>query len=216
MTLEQLIAGFRTVATASVADAVDKVAGRTGFLPAAFKPRINEAKIVGPAVTVLEGPTEEFLPPQHALDAIDEADAGSVIVISTNGTTDVALWGGLMTAGAIANKHEAAVLDGGVRDLVEIKRDFDFPVFSRCVSPGTTLGRIKTLASNVEVAMGDVIVRPGDIIVGDIDGIVCIPRDHAPEILAMAKEIDEREAEQAKLIIASGSLREGLAKYGRI
>ena len=91
MTLEQLIAGFRTVATASVADAVDKVAGRTGFLPAAFKPRINEAKIVGPAVTVLEGPTEEFLPPQHALDAIDEADAGSVIVISTNGTTDVAL-----------------------------------------------------------------------------------------------------------------------------
>ncbi|WP_176248306.1 MULTISPECIES: RraA family protein [unclassified Sulfitobacter] len=216
MTLEQLIAGFRTVATASVADAVDKVAGRTGFLPAAFKPRINEAKIVGPAVTVLEGPTEEFLPPQHALDAIDEADAGSVIVISTNGTTDVALWGGLMTAGAIANKHEAAVLDGGLRDLVEIKRDFDFPVFSRCVSPGTTLGRIKTLASNVEVAMGDVIVRPGDIIVGDIDGIVCIPRDHAPEILAMAKEIDEREAEQAKLIIASGSLREGLAKYGRI
>lgn len=216
MTLEQLIAGFRTVATASVADAVDKVAGRTGFLPAAFKPRINEAKIVGPAVTVLEGPTEEFLPPQHALDAIDEADAGSVIVISTNGTTDVALWGGLMTAGAIANKHEAAVLDGGLRDLVEIKRDFDFPVFSRCVSPGTTLGRIKTLASNVEVAMGDVIVRPGDIIVGDIDGIVYIPRDHAPEILAMAKEIDEREAEQAKLIIASGSLREGLAKYGRI
>ena len=117
---------------------------------------------------------------------------------------------------AIANKREAAVLDGGLRDLVEIKRDFDFPVFSRCVSPGTTLGRIKTLASNVEVAMGDVIVRPGDIIVGDIDGIVCIPRDHAPEILAMAKEIDEREAEQAKLIIASGSLREGLAKYGRI
>jgi len=216
MTLEELIAGFRDVATASAADAVDKIAGRTGFLPAAFKPRINENKIVGPAVTVLEGPTDEFLPPQHALDAIDDADAGSIIVISTNGTTDVALWGGLMTAGAIANKHEAAILDGGLRDLVEIKRDFDFPVYSRCVSPGTTLGRIKTIASNVEVAMGDVIVHPGDIMVGDIDGIVCVPREHAEEILAMAKEIDEREAEQAKLILESGSLKEGLAKYGRI
>ena len=216
MNLNELINEFRNVATASVADAVDKVSGRTGFLPEAFKPRINDKKIVGPAVTVLEGPTDEFVPPQHALDAIDEADAGSVIVISTNGTTNVALWGGLMTAGAIANKHEAAVLDGGVRDLVEIKRDFDFPVYSRCVSPGTTLGRIKTLASNVEVSLGGVIVHPGDIIVGDVDGVVVVPKDDAEEVLAFAKEIDAREAEQAKLILESGSLREGLEKYGRI
>ncbi len=216
MNLNELINEFRNVATASVADAVDKVSGRTGFLPEAFKPRINDKKIVGPAVTVLEGPTDEFVPPQHALDAIDEANAGSVIVISTNGTTDVALWGGLMTAGAIANKHEAAVLDGGVRDLVEIKRDFDFPVYSRCVSPGTTLGRIKTLASNVEVSLGGVIVHPGDIIVGDVDGVVVVPKDDAEEVLAFAKEIDAREAEQAKLILESGSLREGLEKYGRI
>lgn len=216
MTTEELVAGFREVATASVADAVDKIAGRTGYLPASIKPRINDKKIVGPAVTILEGPTEEFLPPQHALDAIDESEAGSVIVISTNGTTDVALWGGLMTAGAVANKHEGALLDGGVRDLVEIKRDYDFPVYSRCVSPGTTLGRIKTIASNIEIAMGDVIVRPGDIIVADVDGAVSVPREHAAEILDMSREIDAREAEQARLIIESGSLREGLAKYGRI
>ncbi len=216
MDTKELVAGFRQVATASVADAVDKVAGRTGFLPAAIKPRINENKIAGPAVTVQEGPTEEVLPPQHALDAIDESEAGSVIVISTNGTTDVAVWGGLMTAGAVANKHEAAVLDGGLRDIVEIKRDYDFPVYSRCVSPGTTLGRIKTLAANVEVAMGEVIVRPGDIIVGDVDGVVSVPREPAEAVLEMAREIDAREAEQARLIIESGSLREGLAKYGRI
>ena len=216
MDIKELVAGFREVATASVADAVDKVAGRTGFLPESIKPRINEKKIVGPAVTVLEGPSAEFVPPQHALDAIDEAEAGSVIVISTNGQAEVALWGGLMAAGAVANKHEAAVLDGGVRDIVEIKRDFDFPVFSRVVSPGTTLGRIKTIASNVEVAMGTVIVNPGDIIVGDVDGVVCVPREHAEEVLEMSRDIDAREAEQARLIIESGSLREGLAKYGRI
>lgn len=216
MKTQELVAGFRDVATASVADAVDKIAGRTGFLPASVKPRINENKIVGPAVTILEGPTDEFLPPQHALDAIDESEAGSIIVISTNDTTDVALWGGLMTAGAVANKHEGAVLDGGVRDLVEIKRDYDFPVYSRCVSPGTTLGRIRTVASNVEIAIGEVIVHPGDIIVGDIDGVVAVPREHAEAVLEMAREIDAREAEQARLIIESGSLRDGLAKYGRI
>ncbi|NQZ32387.1 MAG: RraA family protein [Oceanospirillaceae bacterium] len=216
MELKELIKGFRTVATASVADAVDKISGQTGFLPEHFKPRINDQKIVGPAVTISEGPTSEFLPPQHALDAIDEAAEGSVIVISTNGTTDVALWGGLMTAGAVANKLEAAVLDGGVRDLVEIKRDFDFPVYSRCVNPGTTLGRIKTLSANEEVSMGGVLVNPGDILVGDIDGIVVVPKGIAEQVLAMSIEIDQREAEQARLIIASGSLREGLAKYGRI
>lgn len=216
MDIKELVAGFREVATASAADAVEKVAGKIGYLPASIKPRINEKKIVGPAVTVLEGPTEEFLPPQHALDVIDESEAGSIIVISTNGTTDVALWGGLMTAGAVANKHEAAVLDGGVRDLVEIKRDFDFPVFSRTVCPGTTIGHIKTIAANVEVAMGEVIVRPGDILIGDIDGVVCVPREHAKEVLEMSRDIDAREAEQARLIIESGSLREGLAKYGRI
>jgi len=216
MKTKELVAGFREVATASVADAVDKITGKTGFLPESIKPRINENKIVGPAVTVLEGPSQQFVPPEHALNAIDEADEGSVIVISTNGQAEVALWGGLMAAGAVANKLEAAVLDGGVRDLVEIKRDYDFPVYSRTVSPGTTLGRIKTIAANVEVAMGDVIVNPGDIIVGDVDGIVCVPRQHAEAVLEMSRDIDAREAEQARLIIESGSLREGLAKYGRI
>ncbi len=216
MTLADLIAGFRGTAIASVADAVDKVAGRPGFLNHQIRPRINEHKIVGPAVTVLEGPTDEELPPQHALDMIDASDPGSVIVISTNQSVDVAVWGGLMTAGAVANKHEAAVLDAGVRDIVEIRRDYDFPVYSRTVCPGTTVGHAKTLAANVEVDMGGVIVHPGDIMVGDIDGVVCVPRAHAEEVLKMAQEIDEREAEQAKLIIESRSLKEGLAKYGRI
>ncbi|MAY85521.1 MAG: dimethylmenaquinone methyltransferase [Pseudooceanicola sp.] len=216
MTLQDLIEGFRGTAIASVADAVDKVAGRPGFLNHEIRPRINETKIVGPAVTVLEGPTDEAVPPQHALDIIDASDPGSVIVISTNGSVDVAVWGGLMTAGAVANKHEAAVLDAGVRDIVEIRRDYDFPVYSRTVCPGTTVGHAKTLAANVEVDMGGVIVHPGDLIVGDIDGVVCVPIAHAEEVLKMAQEIDDREAEQAKLIIESGSLKEGLAKYGRI
>ncbi len=78
MELSELIHAFSQVATASVADAVDKITSRRGYMDSTIKPRINDRKVVGPAVTILEGPTSEFLPPQHALDAIDESPAGSV------------------------------------------------------------------------------------------------------------------------------------------
>jgi 4-hydroxy-4-methyl-2-oxoglutarate aldolase len=215
--MTDLIEGFRTVAVASVADAVDKVCGKRGYMDATIKPRINDKRVVGPAATVLEAATDEFVPPQHALDLIDEAPRGSVIVISiAGGEPNVAVWGGLMTAGAVANDHAGAILDGGVRDLGEIRRDYDFPVYARDVSPGTTLGRFKTVASQVPVEVGGVVVHPGDLIVADIDGVVVVPKDQAAEVLAMSQEIDARELEQARLIIAERSLRKGLAKYGRI
>jgi len=217
MDMNTLIDEFNKVAVASVADAVDKVCGRRGYMAACIKPRINDQRICGPAATVLEAATDEFVPPQHALDLIDEAPRGSVIVISIEGgEPDVAVWGGLMTAGAVANGHAGAVLDGGVRDLVEIRRDYGFPVYARDVSPGTTLGRYKTVASQVPVRVGGIMVHPGDLIVGDVDGVVVVPRAMANEVLKMAQEIDARELEQAKLIIAEKSLRKGLAKYGRI
>lgn len=71
MNLQELIAGFRTVAIASIADSVDKVAGRRGYLDHEIRPRINDRRVVGPAVTVLEGPQPNAGPPQHALDLID-------------------------------------------------------------------------------------------------------------------------------------------------
>lgn len=215
--MQDIIEGFKAVAVASVADAVDKVCGKRGYMDATIKPRINDKRVVGPAATVLETATDEFVPPQHALDLIDEVPRGSVIVISIDGgEPNVAVWGGLMTAGAVANQHAGAVLDGAVRDLSEIRSDYDFPVFARDVSPGTTLGRFKTVASQVPVQVGGVVVHPGDIIVADIDGVVVVPQAKAAEVLAMSVEIDARELEQAKLIIAEKSLRKGLAKYGRI
>ena len=216
MNLNELVNGFAAVATASVADAVDKICGKRGYMDHEIKPRINEKRVVGPAVTVLEGPTDEFVPPQHALDLIDESDPGSVMVIAIGGEADVAVWGGLMTAGAFANGLAGAVLDGGVRDIAEIRRDYDFPVLARAVSPGTTLGRHKTIASNVTVTCGGIEVNPGDIIVADIDGVVVVPRASAEAVLVMSQEIDKRELEQARLIVELKSLRGGLAKYGRI
>lgn len=215
---ESIIEGYRAIfSTASIADACDLVLGKTMFLPFDIKNRVNEKKIVGPAVTIVEEATYEKVPPQHALDAIDESEAGSVIVISGCPELEtVAVWGGLMTAGAVANKHAGAVLNGGVRDLAEIRRDYDFPVYAKTVTPGTTLGRFRTVAANKPVKIGEVVIYPGDLIIGDVDGVVCVPQKYVEEVLAAAKSIDERELEQAKLIIASKSLREGLAKYGRI
>ncbi|MGD2271780.1 MAG: RraA family protein [Desulfobacterales bacterium] len=216
MTTKDIIAGFMKVATASVADAVEQVTGKRGYMDHSIKPRINDKKIVGPAVTVQEGPTDEALPPQHALEAIDESPEGSVIVIGIDAETDVAVWGGLMTAGAEANNLAGAVLDGGVRDVTEIRRDSGFQIFARSVSPGTTVGRFKTLSANEPIVCGSITVHPGDMIVADLDGVVAVRQAHITEVLEKATEIELREAEQAKLIRETKSLREGLAKYKRI
>lgn len=207
---------FKTVSTASVADALEQVAGQRGYMHHAIKPRINDAKVVGPAVTVLEGPTDEKVPPQHALDLIDDSPEGSVMVIGIDGEADVAVWGGLMTAGAHVNGFAGAVLDGGVRDVTEIRRDYDFPVYARSVSPGTTVGRYRTLDANVPVTCGDVLVHPGDLVVADVDGVVVVPQAHVDAVLALALEIEQKEAEQARFIRETKSLRQGLAKYQRI
>lgn len=215
--MNELIEAFNQVAVASVADAVDKVCGRRGYMASDIKPRINDRRICGPAATVLEAATDDVVPPQHALDLIDEAAPGSVIVVAIEGgVSDVAVWGGLMTAGAAANGHAGAVLDGAVRDLTEIRRDYGFPVYARDVSPGTTLGRYRTVASQVPVRVGGIMVHPGDIVVGDVDGVVVVPQAQAAEVLKLAQEIDARELEQARLIVAERSLRKGLARYGRI
>jgi regulator of RNase E activity RraA len=216
MTVKELVEGFRNVATASVADAVDMIVGKRGYMDYSIKPRINGKKVVGPAVTILEGSTEEVLPPTHALDAIDESPEGSVIVIGINGEPNVAVWGGLMTAGAVVNGLAGAILDGGVRDIIEIRRDYDFQIFSRSVSPATTLGRFKTLSSNEPVECGGILVNPGDLIVADLDGVVAVPKEHVHAVLEKAIEIEVREAEQAKLVRETKSLRKGLEKYKRI
>lgn len=209
-----VIEAYRPIAVASVADALWEhgVAGHMGH---EIKP-IFPAKIVGQAVTVKEEPTDESVPPTHALELIDRAPAGSVIVIAIDGYRDVATWGGLMTAGAVANEMEAAVLDGGVRDVEEIERDFNFPVFARSVSPATTVGRFKTVAANEPISVGGVTVEPGDLIVGDRDGVVVVPIRLVDAVLETAQDIEAREREQTRLIREAGSLLKGLEKYKRI
>lgn len=208
------IQAYRSITTASVADALWEQ-GVSGHMTHEIKP-IFPVKLVGPAVTVLEEPTTERQPPTHALELIDNCEPGSVIVISINAFRDVAIWGGIMTAGAAANGLEGAVLDGGVRDVEEIQRDYHFPVFSRSIIPSTTVGRFKSVASNVPVKVGGVTVSPGDLLVGDRDGVVVVPAGMIEKVLKVALDIEKREQEQTKLIREAKSLIKGLEKYKRI
>ena len=215
---KDVIDRFSIIATASISDACNNVVGRRCFMDHEIKPRINEKKVVGPAVTIQEGPSNgEVCPPTHALDAIEDCSPGDVIVIAlSNSDRDVAVWGGIMTAGAYVGKMAGAVLDAGLRDIAEIRRDYDFPVFSRSISPATTLGRYKTYASRVPVVCGGVPVNNGDLIVADVDGVVCVPAEHVEAVLEASEEIEKKELEQAKLIRETGSLKKGLEKYNRI
>lgn len=208
---------FRKIATASISDAIQQITGERTYMNYQIKPRINDQKIVGPAVTVYEIPTQENVPPTHALEAIDTSPEGSIIVIGIEGSApDVAVWGGIMTAGAVARKLAGAVLDAGVRDISEIKRDFSFPIFSRSISIGTTVGKYKTEAINIPIKCGDVTVYPGDLVVADEDGVVVVPQKHIKEVLTMAQEIELKEAEQTKYIRETKSIIKGIEKYNRI
>lgn len=210
----ETIQAFSAIATASVSDALQSL-GVHGYVSSEIQ-RITGTKIVGPAVTVKEGPTTETVPPQHALEAIDASESGSVIVIDNDGEANVAAWGGLMTAGAVANGLAGVVLNTGVRDVEEITRDFGFTVFARATSPATTVGRFKTLSSGEPVQIGGVTVKQGDLVVGDRDGIVVVPQHLVKQTLELAQEIEQREREQTQLILESGSLAVGLAKYNRV
>lgn len=210
----ETVDAFRGITTASIADAMQE-RGHHGYMSSAIG-RVTGEKLVGPAVTVREVPTSERMPPTHALEAIDSAAAGSVVVIDCGGESEVAVWGGLMTAGAVANGLAGAVLDAGMRDVEEIQRDFSFTVFARSTIAATTLGRFKTVATGEPVRCGGVTVHAGDLVVGDGDGVVVVPRALVPDVLADAQSIEEREREQTRLILDSGSLAAGLAKYNRI
>lgn len=211
----ETIEAFAAMTTASVSDALQGL-GHHGYVSSQIR-RLAGGTLVGPAVTVKEGPATEAVPPQHALEAIDAAATGSVMVIDLGGELNVSAWGGLMTAGSVANGIAGVVLDTCARDITEIQRDFPgFAVFARGTSPATTVGRFKTISSGEPVELAGVTVRQDDLIVADGDGVVVVPREHVEATLQAAQEIEDREREQTKLILESGSLATGLAKYQRI
>ena len=165
---DPLLAGFARSTVASVADAVDQVVGKRGYLSHDMRPHVAGA-FVGRAATALVKPAapEQATPAlavKHSVEMIDGANPGDVGVIVMEGSLDVAAIGGLMGTAAKARGMAGMVLDGAVRDLAEL-RALDLPVYARAVSPATAVSRYASVAKDVPVECAGVTVSPGDIIV---------------------------------------------------
>ncbi|HVL57087.1 MAG TPA: RraA family protein [Burkholderiaceae bacterium] len=165
------------------------VAGRRGTLHGRIAPLNPSMKVAGPALTVEVRPGDNLM--FHAALAI--ANPGDVIVVDGRGDLSCALCGALMAAQARAMGLAGFVVDAAVRDTDEL-RGGEFPIFAAGANP---CGPTKGVGGRVNwpIAVGGVSVEPGDLIVGDADGVVAIPRERVDEVLELAerKVVAERE-----------------------
>jgi len=216
---DPLLEGFQKVAMASVSDAVDTVVGEGGFMSYDMRP-IVEGRFAGRALTALVKPAPpERATPQlavkHSVEIIDSAEPGEVGVIVVEDGLNTAGIGGLMGTAARARGMAGVVVDGGVRDVEEL-RALGLPVYGRSVTPATAVGRYASVAKNIPVQCAGVTVRPGDIIVAGEDGVVRVPKERAEEVLKKAREIEVRESKMVPLIKKFKSLQKAIQLFDRI
>lgn len=171
-------------------------AGRIGALPSHIKPVAPEMKLAGPAYTV-HVPAGDNL---WIHRAIYKASPGDVLVVYTGGGIEWGYWGDILNSAAIACKLGGLVIDGGVRDTAELSQ-MSLPVFSNGVC---IRGTIKDYNGNAwtetPVLIGDVVIQNGDLVVGDRDGVVIIPRNEVAEALQKGLEREQDEANKTKRI----------------
>lgn len=174
--------------TAMIADSM----GRYGAMKPYIRPLIRGMRIAGPALTVQTYRSDNLF--LHI--GLEIAASGDVLVVDSGEVTNAGLWGGLMTSMAMKKGLGGIVTDGGVRDSEEII-EAGFPVFSKSISP---MGGFKESPGsvNVSISCGGLCINPGDIILGDDDGVVAVPMQAAQTILegcrkTMAKENNIRQ-----------------------
>jgi regulator of RNase E activity RraA len=221
---DPLLDGFAKVAIASVSDAVDQVTGQRGFLSHDMRPRVIASgvpdRFVGRARTALlrQAPPEKATPAlsaRHSVEMLDNAAPGEVGVIVVEGTLDVAGAGGLMATAAKARGMAGLVIDGAIRDIVEI-RGLGLPVHARSVAPSSSVGRWASVGNQIPVECAGVTIHPGDILVAGEDGAVRVPAQKAADILKRAQEIDERETKMVPFIKEQKSLSKVVQLFNRI
>ncbi len=168
---------------------VHEALGKIGALPHQIKPIHQSMIVCGPAVTVETSPGDN-LTIHHALA---NAPAGSVLVVSTQQVYEYGYWGEIMAVAAEARSIAGLVIDGCVRDAEQIEK-MDFPVFCRGLSiKGTvkkTIGQI-----NEVLQMGDISIQPEDVVLGDRDGVVVVPKARIEEAIRLSNQREDDEAE---------------------
>jgi regulator of RNase E activity RraA len=135
--------------------------------------------------------------------------------MSVEDGADIAGMGGLMGTTMYSRGYAGAVIDGGVRDIAQLRR-VGFPVYALGPVPSTSVGHYKFAGANIPVQCDGVPVEAGDIVVADADGVVVVPRGKAGEILALAQQMDFKEHSMYPFIEKFHSLQEAVRKFGRI
>lgn len=193
---DTLLERFRGLASSNLADAM----GRFNFMDPAIKPR-SGLPLCGLAVTVNCRPADNLM----IHKALQVAQAGDIVVVATSGNTTSAVFGELMCHTAVAQRLGGIIVDGAIRDVDGITR-LGLPAYSRTVSAGGCdkdgPGEI-----NVPISCGATVVAPGDIVVGDEDGVAVVPRAYAEEVLQLVAELVAREEKRIAEIKSGGVFR---------
>lgn len=147
------------------------------------------------------------------IDAMDSLKPGDVVVHSTDFAGTNAPWGGLMSTVAKRNGAVGCVCDSQIRDCNQII-EMGFPVYYAGIRPLDSMGRAMVMAYDVPVSCGGVLVRPGNLIFADFDGIVVVPNEVEETVIAQAKEKVHKENLSTRALLEGKSLREVFTKYG--
>jgi|TARA_B110000967_G_C18829233_1_gene533117 4-hydroxy-4-methyl-2-oxoglutarate aldolase len=144
---------------------------------------------------------------------VDDLRKNDVAVLSCGGSSRIAPWGGLLSTAAKARGSAGCVTDGYVRDIMEIRR-LEFPVFAGGVAPLDSKGRGQIMSTDVPVICDGVRICPGDLVVGNADGVVVVPQEH--ELNVMAKTLEKHIGEDNSIneLRAGNYLRDVFDKYG--
>ncbi len=174
--------------TATLSDALDKlgIAGQCYRI----KPRDASFRLVGRAWTLLYGPAAN--PPGTVGDYIDDVPPGSVIVLDNGGRDTATVWGDILTEIAHRRGVAGTVIDGICRD-VALCLQLGYPVFAKDHWMRTGKDRVQVEATGIPVNIGDARVAPGDLLRGDADGVIVIPKVHEARVLDAAEAIEAAE-----------------------
>ena len=210
----ELLRRFEKTQTAVVCDVLREHCLLDQAFPSSLQALRPERAVAGLAFTVKSSPNTRISGElTYRGQMLDELGDHAFVVWDTSGDERATLWGGVMTATVVNKGVRGALIDGGIRDTQQIL-DKDFPVFYRYRSPNGSLGRCLITHYQIPVKIGDVFVKPGDVVLGDADGVIAIPRDIAYDVLQRAEEIIDNEKKIFGWVAEGQSIEEITEKGG--
>lgn len=201
--------------TAVLADALDEAGERNRAMRERIRPLVASTIFAGWARTI-QCQDMYYLPENPydlEIEAMDSILPGEVVIVSTCESIRNAPWGELMSTAAMARGARGAVIDGLIRDVKTIEK-LGFQVFGAGIKPVDSRGRGQVVDYNVPVDCGGVLVAPGDLVVADYDGVVCIPAHVLPDVLDRARAKTQRENHSRQDLKNGAYLADVYAKYG--